>query len=48
MANPFVHIELHTKDVAKAKQFYGQLFGWKLQDTRHTKPKHSGREVFDR
>lgn len=32
MANPFVHVELHTKDVAKAKQFYGQLFGWKLED----------------
>jgi hypothetical protein len=32
MANPFVHVELHTKDVAKAKTFYGQLFGWKLED----------------
>ena len=33
MANPFVHVELHTKDLAKAKTFYGQLFGWQLQDT---------------
>jgi predicted enzyme related to lactoylglutathione lyase len=32
MANPFVHVELHTKDVAKAKKFYGELFGWKLED----------------
>ena len=32
MANPFVHVELHTKDLAKAKAFYGQLFGWQLQD----------------
>ena len=32
MANPFVHVELHTKDVAKAKKFYGGLFGWKLDD----------------
>jgi uncharacterized protein len=32
MANPFVHVELNTSDVAKAKQFYGSLFGWKLQD----------------
>jgi predicted enzyme related to lactoylglutathione lyase len=32
MANPFVHVELHTKDIAKAKSFYGQLFGWKLED----------------
>jgi uncharacterized protein len=32
MANPFVHVELHTDDVAKAKAFYSKLFGWKLED----------------
>lgn len=32
MANPFVHVELATNDVAKAKAFYGQLFDWKLED----------------
>ena len=32
MANPFVHIELNTTNTAKAKEFYGQLFGWKLSD----------------
>jgi hypothetical protein len=32
MANPFVHIELHTGDLARAKAFYSQLFGWELQD----------------
>ncbi|NMM38515.1 MAG: VOC family protein [Glaciimonas sp.] len=32
MANPFVHIELHTGDLAKAKAFYSQLFDWKLED----------------
>jgi uncharacterized protein len=32
MANPFVHIELNTTDVAKAKAFYGKLFDWKLED----------------
>ena len=32
MANAFVHVELHTGDVAKAKQFYSKLFGWKLED----------------
>jgi hypothetical protein len=32
MANPFVHVELQTKDVAKAKSFYAGLFGWKLED----------------
>ena len=32
MANPFVHVELNTTDVDKAKEFYGQLFDWKLED----------------
>jgi predicted enzyme related to lactoylglutathione lyase len=32
MPNPFVHVELHTKDVPKAKEFYSKLFGWKLSD----------------
>ena len=32
MANPFVHVELNTNDVGKAKNFYGKLFDWKLED----------------
>jgi len=32
MANPFVHVELNTTDVKKAKAFYGKLFDWKLED----------------
>jgi len=32
MANPFVHVELNTNDVAKAKSFYGKLFDWKFED----------------
>jgi uncharacterized protein len=32
MANPFVHVELNTTDLPKAKTFYGSLFGWTLQD----------------
>lgn len=32
MSNPFVHVELHTKDLTKAKDFYSKLFGWKLED----------------
>jgi predicted enzyme related to lactoylglutathione lyase len=32
MANPFVHVELGTTDVAKAKSFYQALFDWKLGD----------------
>jgi len=32
MANPFVHIELQTKDIPKAKEFYSRLFDWKLDD----------------
>lgn len=31
MANPFVHVELQTQDLAKARAFYGQLFDWKLE-----------------
>lgn len=32
MANPFVHVELHTGDLAKARAFYSGLFDWSLQD----------------
>jgi len=32
MANPFVHVELSTTDLSKAKTFYGQLFDWKMRD----------------
>jgi predicted enzyme related to lactoylglutathione lyase len=32
MANPFVHVELHTKDLPRAREFYSGLFGWELQD----------------
>src|SRR5436190_18258350 len=33
MPNPFVHVELNTTDVEKAKVFYTKLFDWKLEDT---------------
>jgi predicted enzyme related to lactoylglutathione lyase len=32
VANPFVHVELHTRDVAKAKNFYGNMFDWKMEE----------------
>lgn len=32
MANPFVHLELNTPDMAKAKAFYGEMFGWQFND----------------
>ena len=32
MANPFVHVELNTTDVDKAKEFYSKLFDWTLED----------------
>lgn len=32
MPNPFVHVELQTKDLQKAKEFYARLFDWKLDD----------------
>jgi len=30
--NPFCHVELNTTDLKKAKDFYSQLFNWKLED----------------
>ena len=32
MGNPFVHVELMSNDVGKAKEFFGKLFDWKLED----------------
>jgi len=32
MANPFVHVELSTTDLPKARTFYGRLFDWRLED----------------
>jgi uncharacterized protein len=32
MSNPFVHMELSTSDVPKAKDFYTGLFGWEYTD----------------
>ncbi len=34
MPNPFVHLELNSTDVSKAKAFYTSLFDWKLEDTQ--------------
>jgi predicted enzyme related to lactoylglutathione lyase len=31
MANAFVHMELNTQDLGKAKEFYSKLFDWKLE-----------------
>lgn len=33
MGNPFWHIELQTKDVDKAKQFYRSLFDWQFDES---------------
>ena len=30
MSNAFVHVELQTKNMERAKKFYGELFDWKL------------------
>jgi uncharacterized protein len=32
VANPFVHVELATTDIDKAKSFYRALFDWQLDD----------------
>jgi predicted enzyme related to lactoylglutathione lyase len=34
MSNGFVHVELNTDDVGKAKQFYKKIFNWKLEDVK--------------
>jgi len=34
MPNPFVHVELNSTDVPKAKAFYGALFSWELEDVQ--------------
>ncbi len=33
MPGNLVHFELLTKDAARAKRFYGSLFGWKFKDS---------------
>ena len=35
MANPICHWELMVEDVAKAKRFYGAVFGWRFDDTKY-------------
>lgn len=32
MANPFVHLELNTPNLEKAKSFYKDMFQWSFQD----------------
>lgn len=32
MPNPFCHVELHSNDLEKSKEFYKKLFDWKLED----------------
>ena len=32
MGNPFVPIELHTRDPGGAKKFHKELFDWKFED----------------
>jgi uncharacterized protein len=34
VSNAFVHVELNSTDVDKAKTFYGKLFDWTLEDTK--------------
>jgi predicted enzyme related to lactoylglutathione lyase len=31
MVNPFVQVELVTQDLQKSRDFYSQLFDWKLE-----------------
>ena len=34
MANPFIHVELNTTNLGRAKDFYAHLFGWQLNDMK--------------
>ncbi|HVP63172.1 MAG TPA: VOC family protein [Myxococcaceae bacterium] len=34
MPNPFVHVELQTTDLKKARDFYSRLLEWKLEDAQ--------------
>ncbi len=34
MGHPFVHVELNTTDLEKAKTFYRELFEWDLEDVQ--------------
>src|SRR4051812_9483359 len=38
MPNPFVHVELNSNDVNKAKSFYQKLFDWELEDVPSPTP----------
>jgi hypothetical protein len=38
MGNPFVHLELTTSDLDKAKDFYTKMFDWKLQEFKGDGP----------
>ncbi len=31
-SNPFVHVELQTKEIDRAKKFYENVFDWELED----------------
>jgi predicted enzyme related to lactoylglutathione lyase len=37
MANPFVHLDLATDDMAGAKKFYKSVFDWKFKDVPQMK-----------
>ena len=36
--NPFIHVELATTSLPKAKAFYKKMFAWKLDDLRQPTP----------
>lgn len=36
MTNPFVYIELHTRNLPEAKKLYRRLFAWELAPPRRS------------
>ncbi|HUR59887.1 MAG TPA: VOC family protein [Opitutaceae bacterium] len=41
MPNPFIHVELNSTNVPKAKAFYSKLFKWKLSEMKVPKGKYT-------
>ena len=38
MAGQMVHVEIPAGDTAKAREFWGGLFGWQFRSTRDRRP----------
>jgi hypothetical protein len=46
-SHPVVHLELHTGDLAGAREFYGRLFGWRSERIKAAKGSYLALELAD-